>query len=162
MNYQELSPESRVWIYQAHRLLTPEEAAAIQADGEAFIKEWSAHGALLKADIKVFHGLFVVFFADESAVKASGCSIDSSVHWIKSIQQKYQIDLLDRMTVAYRKNATAPIALVHINEMDRLYDSGEINDDTLVYNNMVVTKREFMQNWEIPLRQSWHRQRLAT
>jgi hypothetical protein len=33
---------------------------------------------------------------------ATGCSIDSSVEFIQSLEQKYSVDLLDKMNVTFK------------------------------------------------------------
>ena len=39
-----------------------------------------------------------------------------------------------------------------------LIDAGIVDDDTIVFNNLVSTKSEFEEKWKIPLAQSWHKQ----
>jgi hypothetical protein len=35
-----------------------------------------------------------------------------------------------------------------------MLENGKINDDTIVFNNLVSTKAEFETNWETPLKDS--------
>jgi len=37
------------------------------------------------------------------------------------------------------------------------YASGKINDETLVFDNLVKTKDQFLTQWLLPLKDSWHR-----
>jgi hypothetical protein len=36
-------------------------------------------------------------------------------------------------------------------------DNGIINEDTLVFNNLVHNAEEFANKWEVALKNSWHR-----
>jgi hypothetical protein len=161
MHYSELAEHSKVWIYQSNRSLDTDEVAAIVEEGRQFISNWAAHGSSLNADFQVFHRLFLVIFADESSVAASGCSIDTSVNWIKGIAQKHQLQLFDRMQLAYRKTENDPIQLVHLSKLDALYESGELIDSSIVFNNLVNTKSAFNSAWEVPFKESWCYQRLT-
>jgi len=155
MNYKDLADHSRVWIYQADRQLSDNEAAEIQLHGEQFIAQWAAHGSDLQAAFNVFYNRFLILFADESQVKASGCSIDSSVRFIKKIEKEYQLDLFDRLNLTYRKGGE--INLIRMVDFQTAVDKGQLNQETTVFNNLVETKGEFENKWEVPVRESWHK-----
>ncbi|MEZ4956316.1 MAG: hypothetical protein R2825_22350 [Saprospiraceae bacterium] len=42
-------------------------------------------------------------------------------------------------------------------EFAMLYKMGEINDETLVFDNLVKTKGELEEKWLKPLNESWHK-----
>ena len=96
IHFSELSGDSRVWIYQPSRLLTPEEAAAIDSEARAFVGQWTSHNRDLAAWGGVIENLFLVFMVDETHADASGCSIDKSVAFVRDIEQKFQLDFFDR------------------------------------------------------------------
>jgi hypothetical protein len=159
MNYQTLPDHSRVWIYQSSRKLSDKEVAHIQQLGQHFIDTWATHGTALKAAMKVFHHRFIVLFADEMAVKASGCSIDSSVHFFKELEKTYDIQLFDRMLIAYR-NQENGIETIPMQQLLLKVESGEFPKTTMIFNNLVESKSDFENKWEIPLNQSWLAQSL--
>lgn len=147
---------SRVWIYQSNRELTESEVSWIEENAKVFLKEWNAHGAKMSAKLAVLYNRFLVLAADESQVQASGCSIDSSVKFIKSIEQLLGIDLFNRTQLAYR-NDSGELAIKSISEFEKAVQAGDITRDTLVYNNLVNTVDELVNNWEVPASDSWHR-----
>jgi DNA phosphorothioation-dependent restriction protein DptG len=159
MDYQDLAGHSRVWIYQSSRTLSDEEVTEIKQHGDNFIKNWAAHGSQLSAALEVFHNLFIVVFADESQVQASGCSIDSSVHFIKKIQEAYGIDLFDRLNIAFK--TTTEIDVLRMNDFQIALEKGLLNENTMVFNNLVETKVEFDTAWLVPVKESWHSQLLS-
>ena len=95
-----------------------------------------------------------VLMVDESKAGASGCSIDKSVHFIKSIGSKYQTEMFDRMNFAYK--IEDEIKTADREEFVELYNNKTINDDTLVFDNLVSNKADFDQKWIKPLKDSWH------
>ena len=156
MNYKSLGDHSRVWIYQSDRELSADETAEIRSKGNQFIAEWAAHGASLPASFEVFYNRFIVLFADESQVKASGCSIDSSVHFIKSLESAYKIDLFNRLNIAYKNGDQ--IETLPMNDFQYALKEGQLTEDTVVFNNLLETKGDFVKKWEVPVTYSWHKQ----
>ena len=63
------------------------------------------------------------------------------------------------MLTAYRKDGK--IISLHLNEFRTLVEKGTLNENTIVFNNLVSTKEEFEKNWEVPVEKSWHMQLIA-
>lgn len=159
MNMQSMSDNSRVWVYQSNRILNDAEVQEINKMAQHFTSGWDAHGALLQSIITVYHHLFIVIAVDETTTRVSGCAIDKSVAFIKKIEQQLNIYLFDRMQVAYRHNQVIETCSMH--EFQELANQGMINEHTLVFNNLVHTKKEFESNWLIPVGKSWHKRMLS-
>lgn len=146
---------SKVWIYQSTRPFTETEVKAISQACAAFVTEWAAHGTQLTADYAILFNQFICLFVDESAYGASGCSIDSSVHFVQSLERKFSLELFTRTEVAYL-NAKQELETIHMNDMENAKKLGKISADTLVFNNLVTTKGEMKTNWIVPVSESWH------
>ncbi len=146
---------SKVWIYQAADVFTDEIAAAIQTKITEFTKQWSAHKLQVNATGAVLHNLFVVLVADESEVNVSGCSIDSSVHFIKALGQEFNIDFFDRMKIAFRSSLEGEIEVQNFNLLIEKINSGAINSDINVFNNTIQTLADFKTKWLVPVSNSW-------
>lgn len=154
---QPFANHSRVWIYQSSRELNENEVKLAQNAGNNFVKEWNAHGATLQSGFLVLYNQFIVLVADETAVKASGCSIDSSVRLIRALEQQFNIDLLDRINLAYR-DESGTIKTLHMNNFREAIAAGKITPETVVFNNLVETVEKMKYQWEVPAGESWHRQ----
>jgi len=150
----ELSSEARVWIYQASRELNSSEVDKMTRELDTFVRDWAAHGKNLQADFRIFFNRFICLFVDETAHGASGCSIDSSVHFIQNLERKYGLQLMQRTQLAYM--ADDQIRTSEMNEFSKLAESGKITSSTLVFNNLVKTKGEMEKAWIIPAGTSWH------
>lgn len=158
ISYRDLSDSSRVWVYQSNREFTAEEVEVIKSKGNEFLKTWNSHGAALHAALEIFYNRFIVIFVDENHASASGCSIDKSVHFIKQLEKDFNVSLFDRMKVAYKSEGK--ILTVNFSEMDKYFSKGEIDENTVVFNNLVITKKQFLAHWEVPVKESWIKDRL--
>ncbi len=75
---------------------------------------------------------------------------------MKDIEREFGLDLFDRFRIAYRKNKE--IYNCSRDEFAALLSSGQLNEDTLVFNNMVSLRKDLETSWEVPLKNSWHAQ----
>lgn len=150
---------SRVWIYQSNRAFIPKEQAEINEQLSQFYLQWEAHGTPVKGWASVVYGQFIIIMADESQTLVSGCSTDASVRIIKSIERQYSVNLFDRMSITFlRKNKAEMLPL---GQVQYAIDQGFIDGNTLLFNNVVYTKAELLQNWLVPLSQSWLADRIS-
>lgn len=158
LHYQELIPhdfanESRVWIYQCNRQFTLHEALEVEKLIEGFSCGWKSHGQEVKGYGNLFFGQFIILMADESDTGVSGCSTDSSVQLIKNIEEDYHVNLFDRQTLAFIIKER--IQLIPLNELPLAIENNMLTPETLYFNNTVQTKSQLMNEWIVPIRQSW-------
>lgn len=155
---EDFSMDSRVWVYQSSRPLSEKEELEIDEQLRHFYLQWQAHGAPVKGWAKLLFRRFIVVMADESLVNVSGCSIDSSVRVIKSLERQYDIHLFDRMSITFFVKGS-PEALP-IGQVQYAIDKGYINGDTMLFNNLVATKKDLEETWLQPLKYSWMKDRV--
>ncbi len=163
MEYKHLLPDnfskaSRVWVYQASRLLTIAEALETEDLIREFCEDWKSHGADVDAYGNLFFGQFLILMADETRAGVSGCSTDSSVRFVKGLEQKFSVDFFNRNNLAFV--VKDKIQLLPLNQLKYAFENGFIGADTLYFNNIVLNKEELENNWMIPVRQSWLASRL--
>ena len=157
--FSELPDESRIWIYQANRKLSEEEIGYINQKTEAFLTQWTAHGANLEAGFEIKHDRFIVIGLNQENASASGCSIDASVHFIQSLEQQFDIDLLDKMNVTFYTGEY--IAHKSLADFKKMAKNRSVSANTVVFNNLVTNKCEYLDHWEVPAKDSWHSRFLA-
>lgn len=146
---------ARIWIYQANRFLSNDEALSIKVDLDNFVANWTAHGSQLAGKAEIVNNLFLVLEVDEEVAGVTGCSIDKSVHFIKSLGDKYTIDFFDRMRVAYIDDK-GTLQIASRDQFSALVKDNVVNSSTIVFNNLIQTSEEFDKNWKIPFAESWH------
>lgn len=154
-NYNNLPDTTRIWIYQSNRPINKEILPAIKSEVQHFAQNWVSHNRELNSFGDIFHDQFIVLMVDESMAGASGCSIDSSVHFMKSLESNFGLSLFDRMTFTYQDGDE--IKSAPRDEFAKLYAEGKINDQTIVFDNLVKNKGQFESAWQKPLGESWHK-----
>jgi hypothetical protein len=155
---KEMDASSRVWIYQSSRLFSISEALQIEEMLNEFVSSWHSHGVAVKGYANLFYGQFIVLMADETASGVSGCSTDSSVRLMKSIEQKFRIQLFDRLLLAFL--IEGKVQLLPISQLDFAAENQFISRDTIYFNNTVQTKKELEEKWLLPLKESWLKDRM--
>ena len=153
------SKDSRVWVYQASRLLSLSEALEVEELINRFCAEWRSHGADVDAYGNLFFGQFLILMADETRAGVSGCSTDSSVHFVKELGQQFKVDFFDRSNLAFV--IKDKIQLLPLNQLPYAFENGFIDADTLYFNNTVLNKEQLENNWIIPIKDSWLARRLS-
>ncbi len=158
LNFQQNLPEnfhdeSRVWIYQSSRMFLISEALEMEDMLKDFISNWDSHGVPVKGFVNLFFGRFIIIMADETATGVSGCSTDKSVRLIKSIEDKFKVDMFNRQSLAFVvKNK---IELVPLSQLTYAFENNFLHEETLYFNNTVLTKKQLAENWITPIKNSW-------
>jgi len=154
LSFEELPLESRIWIYQSNRKFSDEEMAEIEAAVKNFVENWAAHGTSLEASYLIKYNRFIIFAVNQDVQAATGCSIDASVQFIQELEQKYQVDLLDKMNVTFKNGEF--IAHKSLIDFKKMAKDKAVTGSTIVFNNLVNTIEEFNEAWEVPAEESWH------
>lgn len=145
--------DSRIWVYQSSRAFIDREEQEINEQLEQFYTQWNSHGTPVKGWAKLLFKQFIVMMADETATGVSGCSTDSSVRVIKSIERQYEVNMFDRMMLTFLVEGKAQ--MLPVNQVQYALDKEYIDHNTPLFNNLVNTKDDLMNNWLIPLKESW-------
>ncbi len=154
VDFKTLPNHSRIWIYQSNRKFSDEEETQLESHLTQFLTQWTAHGSELEAGFEIKYSRFIIIGLNQENASASGCSIDASVHFIQQLEKQFEVDLLDKMNVTYYTGQF--IAYKPLNEFKAMAKSKAISKNTVVFNNLVNTKEEYQENWEVPAEESWH------
>ncbi len=158
-DFKNLPDDSKIWIYQSNRKLSDDEVSEISAKTESFLKQWTAHGKDLEAGFEIRYHRFIVIALNQENASASGCSIDASVYFIQSLEKEYGLDLMDKMNVTFYNGEF--IAHKSLTDFKKMAKARSVSPNTVVFNNLVVTKGDYLENWEVPAKDSWHNRFLA-
>ena len=150
-----LPDDARVWVFAAGRALAPAEAEAVLGTVDAFLGVWAAHGHPLRSARELRESRFLIIAVDEAAAGASGCSIDSLVREIRSLEAQLGVTLTDHGPVVFREGGT--IRGVPRDEFAALARDGRVTPDTLVFDNTISRLAALRGGgWELPASASWH------
>jgi len=152
--FENLPEDSKIWIYQSSRKFTDDEVTAIEKDLTDFLMNWSAHGTLLESSFQIKYNRFIIIAVNQEIQAATGCSIDLSVSFIQHLEQKYSVDLLDKMNVAFKQGEF--VTYKTLLDFKKLAKDKSVSENTIVFNNLVNTIEEFNESWEVPASDSWH------
>jgi len=154
VDFNTLPSTARVWIYQAHRTLARHEVEQIDEKLKHFISNWKRHGDDLKASFQIKYNQFIILAVDEAYTATSGCSIDASVHLLRTLEKEFDIDLFNKMNVSFKNGEN--INTISLKEFKEYAKQKKITNHTVVFNNMVKTKAGLESEWQVEANQSWH------
>lgn len=144
--------ESRVWVYQSNRPFSEQQTLEIKEQLKQFYLQWMVHGKEVKGWADLLFSRFVIFMADEGKFEVSGCSIDSTVRILKSIERQYDAKLFDRLSITFLLKQPEVLPM---SQVQYALDKGYITEETLLFNNLVSTKKELLEKWLQPFSESW-------
>lgn len=152
--FESLPEESRIWIYQSNRKFSDAEMTEIEEALQDFLKDWAAHGTNLESSYLLKYNRFIVLAVNQEIQAATGCSIDSSVEFIQSLEKKYEVDLLDKMNVTFKLGEH--VAHKPLLDFKKMVKDKAVTENTIVFNNLVNNIQEFNESWEVHAADSWH------
>ncbi|HXC03449.1 MAG TPA: ABC transporter ATPase [Bacteroidia bacterium] len=152
--FETIAPTSRIWIYQSRTRLSEPVKAGIREKASRYVSQWKSHGSSVDASFTILHDHFLIMAMDESQTTAGGCSIDTLLQFVQGLEKEFGLSLLNRMILAWEEGGEVKTA--DMAAFEALLDAGKLNQDTLVFNNLIEHKSDLESGWRIPLRQSWH------
>lgn len=147
---------SKVWIYPSSQFIDDQFIPEMYQSIQQFARQWTSHQLALFATGGILHNYFIVFVVNDQLNSPGGCSIDKSVHFLQDLGRTYNKDFFNRMIFHYLKDDN--IFQVHANDLKSLYSDHKIDDETLFFNPLVKNKKEFLEQWLVPFKTSWHYQ----
>jgi chemotaxis regulatin CheY-phosphate phosphatase CheZ len=159
VNFENLEDAARVWVYQSNREFSENEIKIISTKIENFLEDWQHHGDSLKSSYTIKYNQFIVIAVDEDYTEVSGCSIDASMNLIKQIEKEFSVDLTNKLNISFKDNDN--INVVSLSDFQKYAQKQKITSNTIVFNNMVTTKADFENSWEVTANKSWHQRFLV-
>ena len=153
VEFDKISDESRIWIYQSNDEFTEYDIDIINKKSDIFVANWTAHNKELQASYKILNNRFLVIAVNEEFNPIGGCSIDYSLQLLKDISNTINKNLLDRLIVNYRNGSL--IKTITLKDLKNNLKNGSISPETVIFNMTVSTKKELLNNFEIKLSSSW-------
>ncbi len=153
LNFELLPDHSRIWVYQSTRAFTDLEKDTLTKGLIALCDQWSAHGTPLHTSFTIAFDQFVIMAVDEHLQGASGCSIDGSVRYLKSLQSAQGLDFFDRSGIAFLENGK--VNIYPMAELKSLFGAKTLSAGTITFNNLVNTKAELSSQWQVAVKNSW-------
>ncbi|MDP2088938.1 MAG: ABC transporter ATPase [Flavobacteriaceae bacterium] len=154
VDFSELPKNAKVWIFQSTRKFTDDEILKINELLISFVANWKDHGKNVTGSFIIKYQQFIVIALDNNERNVPGCVTDASIRVLREIEGLYHVDLLNKFNTTYRENGS--INIVKLAEFQKLVKESKITSDTIVFNGMVSSVKDFESLWEVPAIQSWH------
>jgi len=151
--FAQLPDSARIWIYQADRPLTDAEVAAVQPALRHFSDEWTSHGRALQASADILHHQFLVIGLDEAVADASGCSIDSSVRFVRGVEEALGVSLLEKSRLAFL--VEGQVELLDRRELKSAVAAGRLRSNTPYFDATVARKDALQNSFPTAASQTW-------
>lgn len=158
IEFDKLPDSSRLWIFQSSNELDDSLIQDIENHLTGFISNWQAHGSNLLASFKILYNRFIIISLDEASYQATGCSIDKLTHLVLQIEKQFSISLMDRMQIGFEEDGKVDSLPM---PKFKVALSSNLNEDTLVFNNLIETKGQLNTEWKVAVKNSWHSRMLS-
>ena len=155
ISFNKICDSSRIWIFQSDLKIEDNKIESIKNELDKFLIQWSSHGKELECSYEIKHNLFITIAVDSNVNNATGCSVDTLTNFILKIQEDNNINFFNRLSIAY--NIENEIKLNNLSDIKEMIIDKKFALETIVYNNLVKTKKEYLNNWKVPAFKSWHK-----
>ena len=153
VDFNSLSEESKVWIYPSNRKFYPQEIDGLNEKLQHFVENWKSDQPDFKASVVLKYQRFIIFSSEENTTLTNG-DIDAQVAFILQLQQEYEVELLDKMNVCFKQGEYTQYK--ELKDFKKLIKNKAVTGKTIVFDNLVQTKGELENYWEVPITESWY------
>jgi hypothetical protein len=154
VNFDEIPEDAKVWVYPSSRKFYPNEIPEIEEKIRTFIAEWKADDASFKASYQFLYNRFLVITADDITTPLKNSDIDDSVAFILRLQETYEVALLDRMNICFKQGEF--VQYKDLKDFKKLLKNKALTGKSIIFDNLITTKQDFENLWEIPIEESWY------
>ena len=113
---------------------------------------WAAHGAPLNASFEIRFNQVIIVAVNEDVNQASGCSIDASTRWFKSLGELIQVDFFDRQIASIQEER---ILLIPITSIKDFILSANLSEEDFIIPPQTSDLGHYRTQWLQTVRESW-------
>ena len=151
--FDSLPDDARLWVFGSSHAVDARGTETLLTSVDQWMSQWTAHGAPLTCAREWRDGRFLVIGVDQQSAGASGCSIDALFRVLSDMQNDLGASFLGGGRVFYRSDDGA----VHCVDRPAFAHTPGLADETKVFDTTVTTAGAYRTAFELPLRNSWHR-----
>jgi|TARA_B110000240_G_scaffold158023_1_gene175933 hypothetical protein len=152
--YNSLPENSKVWVYPSNRKFYPNEIEEIEVKIKAFIESWKSEDDNFKASYQFLYQRFIIFIVDIDTVALTNEDIDTSVSFILSLQETYDVSLLDKMNVCFKQGEF--VQYKELKDFKKLLKNKALTGKSIIFDNLISIKQDLENHWEMPIEESWY------
>jgi hypothetical protein len=153
VDFIEIPKWCKLWVFPSSRKFYPQEISELKTSIETFLNEWSSNEEGFNCAFQLKYDRFIIISVDDSEKKLSLKAHDKLSAFILSLEAKYEILLLDKINVCYKQGEF--VQYKDLKEFKKMMKNKGVSQKTIVFNNMITSKRELEEDWEINIMDSW-------
>lgn len=154
VDYSIITEEAKVWVYPSSRKFYANEIEGIESKVKTFLESWKSDDENFKVSYQFLYNRFIVLFADDENSSLTNSDIDASVSFILGLQQEYEVELLDKMNACFKQGEF--VQYKELKDFKKLLKNKAVTAKSIIFDNLITTKVDFDNNWEIPIEESWY------
>ncbi len=148
VDYNLLPETSKIYIYPSSRKFYKDEFPIINKRVEKYLNEFSTIDSFFGIKYQRF---IVIIISDKTPLSID--QIDILISFIQSLEKEFNLSLLDKVNVCFKQGEY--VQLKEIPDFKKLIKNRGVSKKTIVFDNLINTKEEYENYWEMPAESSW-------
>jgi len=153
VDFNEIPTWSKLWVFPSSRKFYEQEISGLKENIEAFLNSWTNEDQLFNCAYELKYDRFIVISVDNTDINLSLKTHDALSIFIQELEKKFEVILLDKINVCYKQGEF--VQYKDIVEFKKMMKEKGVSSKTIVFDNMITTKEELENNWEINIMDSW-------
>ncbi|NIJ44418.1 hypothetical protein FHR24_000857 [Wenyingzhuangia heitensis] len=152
VDFNELENNAKVFLYPSNKKFHPELLEEINTKVDDFVNQWvSKHE--IDAGYQIKYQRFIIIAINQNK-PITTLIIDELVTFIFKLQLEHEIELLDKLNVCFKQGEY--VQYKDVKEFKKLIKNKSVNTNTIVFDNLINTKKELESDWELPAEDTWY------
>ena len=147
VSYESLPDNSKIYIYPSNRKFYENECPIIDKKIQQFFQKLEASKIFYEIKYSRF---ILVFVSDETPLSMD--ENDELISFIFSLEKKFEVSLIDKINVCFKQGEY--VQLKEIPDFKKLIKNKGVSKKTIVFDNLIINKKEYEDCWEIPAGES--------
>ncbi|MHB0755708.1 ABC transporter ATPase [Polaribacter sp. M15] len=154
VDYKTIADDAKVWIYPSSRKFYKTEIEEVENAIKTFVEQWKTDDENFTASYQFLYNRFIVLVADDEKSTLTNTDIDASVSFILELQEKYNVQLLDKMNVCFKQGEF--VQYKELKDFKKLLKNKALTSKSIVFDNLITNNHDFKNFWETPIEDSWY------
>tara|TARA_R110001632_G_scaffold10544_7_gene38965 strand:- start:5966 stop:6448 length:483 start_codon:yes stop_codon:yes gene_type:complete len=154
IDFTSLPDDSKIWVYPSSRKFYTNEIEEIDAKIKTFVEDWKKEDENFKCSYQFLYNRFVIISADDETSSITSQDMDVLVGFILELQNIYEVELLDRMNVCFKQGEY--VQYKELKGFKKLVKNKAVNAKTIIFDNLITSKVDFENHWEVAIEDSWY------
>ncbi|AMC11585.1 ABC transporter ATPase [Lutibacter profundi] len=153
IDFKKIPKQGKVWVFPSSRKFYSQEIAVLKERIEDFLTDWDDQENSINSSYLLKYDRFIIIAVDDITHSLSLQAHDLLIAFIQELEKIFEIVLMDKINVCYKQGEF--VQYKDIKDFKKMIKTKGVSQKTIVFNNIISTKSELNQNWEINIMDSW-------